>query len=254
MKKIPIKKTSFHIALIALLSLLAVGHVSFASEHRKVMLGWVGLWNNDMVQWAENGNRLGRLCPHSMAERERSACKKEVLAPRVWKLPLLNKPDAASGDSGEILITATPGRGLSAAYRPPGESEVIPFETDLYDPDWGYGPYFHQTVLELQDDWVLLPKRPFNARVWVNVKKHLGGEEIIYLEEKGIYRLDKNNIVISGISKDGLWVRPEQAADMWCTEGEPPSLKKTEPKQVRTKDLFDKDGHLRLKPAYMRGC
>ena len=52
--------------------LLAIVLLSFISNStaevtKFSLMGWVGLWNEEMVEWAENENRIYKLCPKSMS-------------------------------------------------------------------------------------------------------------------------------------------------------------------------------------------
>jgi hypothetical protein len=49
-------------------------------------------------------------------------------------------------------------------------------------------------------------------------------------------------------------VRPEQPADMWCDEGDPPPLEPFKETILTPADLYDQKGHLTIRPKYLRGC
>ena len=53
---------------------------------------------------------------------------------------------------------------------------------------------------------------------------------------------------------EALLLRPEQPADMWCQEGNPPAIIPTEPQRFTRADLADSRGHLLLRPKYPKGC
>ena len=245
------KKLAYFVIVIFISVVFLTGR-AVSAEQRNIV-GWVGLWNTSMVEWAENENRLHRLCPKSMAEKDRTSCKNFHLRSKTWAIPTFLKPNTASTKTGEILIEITPGMGFKISYQPKGK-EAISFTPDLYDPDWGYGPYFHQTVLEVKGDWVLLPKIPFHQPVWINASKLIGQKDILALKVGGIYWLNKKEIVIVKKTKSGVFLRPEQRADMWCEGGEPPPIKSVKPDWVSNELLYDKNGHLKLTIVYTRGC
>ena len=104
---------------------------------------WVGLYDPAHLGWLENENRFGQLCTDSSTLTD---CYSEHLAPLVSVYPLHIEPDSSSRRSGDLIVAAVPGRGLSSHFRVAGSRQATPFTPDLYLQDWGYGLYFHQTV------------------------------------------------------------------------------------------------------------
>ncbi len=109
-------------------------------------------------------------------------------------------------------------------------------------------------MLKDRGDWVLLPENPFSGPVWINVRRDLGVKHLLTLEVGNIYRLNDKKIVVVEKNQEGIFVRPEQPADMWCEGGDPPPLKTVEPSWLGNESLYDADGHLKLVVAYTRGC
>ncbi len=223
-----------------------------AEEVNPSFIGWVGLWNGEMVRWAENENQIASLCPKALAQEERVKCKAENLAEKVWTIGAYTRPDKNSRKAGEILITVKPGDPFVASFKSPG-GEIAQFEPDLYDQDWGYGPYFHQTILEQKGDWLEIPLRPFTRSAWIHPGAAIQRMDIIPIRKGPVYELDTQNIVITDIGKETVSYRSENSADMWCNAGAPPKPPAGESKTIRIRELFS-NGHLKLDIKYKRGC
>jgi len=170
-----------------------------------------------------------------------------------WIVSLNKEPRTNSPKVGELVIEFVNGRGFTFTYVSQ-KAEKISFKPDLYESDWGYGPYYHQTILSLQNEWVLLPKIPFENKVWANLKEPLGGFDIKTIEQGMIYKLDNRSIYIIKTDKNSVTVRDEQEADMWCEGGNPPPIEKYKPETILFEDLYDVNKHLKLKVKYTRGC
>ena len=128
------------------------------------------------------------------------------------------------------------------------------FQPDLFDGDWGYGPYFHQTFLERRASWFRLPAEPFPNGTWINATE-LGDEpELRLLEGEDIVSGPFGDLWILSIQQDVLRARPEQEADMWCKSGEPPPLRPWQELRIPLRDLYTPTGHLRVHSKYTRGC
>lgn len=171
---------------------------------------------------------------------------------RQWALPLWEEPEDESLLVGTLIIDFSAEKGLTARFQPNG-GRAVPFVPDLYDPDWGYGPWFHHTVLETKGGWAKFPKNPFPTPVWVNLDAVFGDVAPISVYPGEVYVFNGKNVVITEMVGDRILMRPEQPADMPCEGNEPP-LKEVEPTVLHRSDLFDADGHLKLTVAHMRGC
>jgi hypothetical protein len=157
----------------AALAVLAAGSVVLAQLSRvPADLGWVGLYNNQLIEWLENENRLDELCAQFAGRTDqRDRCRLEKLEPRPYVVPLRAAPSASSRWVGSLLLLATPGKGLHFFYAGQGGGLPREFTPDLHLQDWGYGPYFHQTYLERRGDWFLLPEDPFPMNTWTSAKR-----------------------------------------------------------------------------------
>jgi len=176
--------------------------------------------------------------------------------PKKWNIPVYSRPSEPSLNKlGDIVVTVVPGSEFSFVYLPANGASSIPFEPDIYDPDWGYGPYMHQTVIAEQRGWVKLPKRPFPTPVWIKLQGGLVQKELLGIEKGRVYKIEgMKNLTIVGINEKGILARPEQPADMWCKAGDPPPLMSVQPQLLEFNAIWDADQHLKLKIAYPRGC
>ncbi|MBU2499283.1 MAG: hypothetical protein KKE57_10305 [Proteobacteria bacterium] len=217
-------------------------------------LRWVGLYNVEMLAWLENENQMARLCPNTLSPEEKRACEAKNRRPKTWEIGVFTSPSTGAERIGKILMTAIPGSPLMAAFQGADASTPIPFQPDLYLEDWGYGPYFHQTVLDQRGPWFLLPKNPLPVPAWINLNDISKDFHIQSFEVGVIYELDGESIVVVTFTQSGILVRAEQPADMWCQEGDPPPLEPAETKEIKYQDLFDKNGHLKMTVKYMKGC
>lgn len=180
-----------------LLKLVILGFILSVPPVAAGELQWLGLFKWDMVAWLENTHRLKDLCPDSLSIVDKTLCLIEKRKPLSLPLKVYAEPD---GDVlGELTVTATPTQGLSAVFQATDSTEAVEFKPDLYDADWRYGPYFHQTVLARQGNWFRLAQNPFPQPVWLN-GDDLG--EKIPLEtvaDDKVYRLGGKSVVIIAV-------------------------------------------------------
>ena len=135
-------------------------------------LAWIGLYNNQLIEWLENENRLGDLCAEFLGRADaRERCRAEKLQPRPYIVVLRSGPAASAASNGSLSLVATPGKGLQFFYVPTNGGAPREFAPDLNLQDWGYGPYYHETFLERRGDWFLLPEDPFPAGTWLNASE-----------------------------------------------------------------------------------
>jgi len=218
-------------------------------------VGWVGLYNAALVEWLENENRLNDLCLHTTAgTTEWHECRDDKMKPKQYVLPLRSAPNETATSEGALLIVAVPGQGLRSYYRSARAGTATEFVPDLFDADWGYGPYFHQTFLERRGTWFLLPAAPLPKPAWVDVREFAGDPQVRLLGIGEIISTPTGDVVVLGIERGILRVRPEQNADMWCEEGEPPPLQPSEEVRVPVDELYGPTRHLLVRVKYTRGC
>jgi hypothetical protein len=215
-------------------------------------IGWVGLFNRELVDWLENGNQLDALCPKQDDAHEE--CRAAKMAAKLFVVPLWSGPGTASTPSGSLLLLAEPGIGIRTLYVAPTGGKPVAFRPDLFDGDWGYGPYCHQTFLDHKGDWFQLPADPFPTPLWVNLKDLGEGATIQLVDSERILEGPRGDLKVLRIEADALVVRPEQEADMWCDLPPAPPLKPWTERRIPRRALYSKTGHLVISIKYTRGC
>lgn len=217
--------------------------------------GWVSLYNFELLAILENENRLSELCPPAITDAQaRSRCHREMLEEKTLRLILRSAPSERATAEGAIIVRATPGAGLRAFYQAADAEEPKEFVPDLFDRDWFYGPYFHQTFLERQGDWFLLPATPHHNAAWVNLHHVSSQPQVHLLAADSIVTSPQGDLMILGVERDHLRVRAEQPADLWCEEGNPPPLQPGTEFKLPVEELYTAEGHLTIAVKYMRGC
>ena len=238
-----------------LTTLLLVAGVAAAAPHevaaQEGFVGWVGLYSHDRLGWLENENRIAELCPPS-ADLE--TCRATMLAPITDTLPLHSGPRDSSSPVGALLVVLSPVTGMSALFVDAKSGVERPFVPDVFLQDWGYGPFFHQTFVQRVDDWFQLPAGPWDTPVWV----HLGGDgpapSLMSVHPEDIVELRGRGMFVVQASPSGLVLRSEQPADLWCHEEDPPPLVEDRPVFYPRSELLDEQGHLLIRPKYLKGC
>ena len=233
----------------------ACGGDVLAHQTRAVERGWVGLFSRPLIDWLENENQLAQLCSAFVSESlEWHRCRDEKLAPHIYLVRLWAAPSERGRLVGSLVLIATPGQGLRALFVPASGGLAKEFRPDLFDGDWGYGPYFHQTFVERRAHWFQLPEGPFPKGTWLNTAD-LGNEPALHLlEPDDIVTSEYGDLRILGLESDILRARLEQDSDMWCDSGDPPPLKPWQEIRIPVRDLYTATGHLRLHVKYTRGC
>jgi hypothetical protein len=218
-------------------------------------LSWIGLYNAELLDWLENGNRLDALCGKEGSVEERDACRAANMGPKIVVIPARAEPRADAPRLGEIVIVAMPGTGLKAFASAGPRTE--PFTPDLYDSDWGYGPFFHETVLAHRGSWFRVPL-PLIGTAWIDATAWNGktsAADLVRTLEKGdIVTTPRGDMTVLGVEDHVLRVRPEQKADLWCEGGTPPALAPWTEARIPFRELFDGLGHLLIHYKYTRGC
>lgn len=218
-------------------------------------IAWLGLFSDELTRWLENENRMSEICTAREHSEEWHACRTAKLQPMVEVFPVHAEPRAASRRLGEVVVAAIPGKGLNA-FASAGGGTPVPFTPDLYDPDWGYGPWFHQTVLARRGTWFRLALPTIGAG-WLDLRRYVQQEvadRVRRLETGDIVSVPDGDMVFLGMEDGAVRFRPEQEADMWCEGGEPPALSPWQARRIPMERLRDADGRLRMRFKYTRGC
>lgn len=229
--------------------------VALAQTTGPAEIGWLGLFNWELVEWLENENQLEQLCAGSpLTSAEGFKCREEKLSPKIHVVRLWAGPSEQSASAGSLLVMAVPGKGLRSWFVPIDGGAATEFQPDLFDRDWGYGPYFHQTFIERRATWFRLPEGPFLKGTWINASRLGDQPDLQLLERDQIVTSPFGDLFILGIERDVLRARPEQESDMWCKEGNPPPPGPSRELRIPLRDLYTSAGHLVVHKKYTRGC
>jgi hypothetical protein len=193
--------------------------------------GWLGLYSREMLDWLE-----------TMRE------------PRRFSFVLRTAPRDAARPAGTLVVVAHPETGLGAFYEPPAGGEPIRFTPDVFDADWGYGPYFHQTFRSRQGMWFELPPQPFPSSVWIDATDFGEEPHLLTLSAGDIVTGTFGDMFVLAVEANDIVIRPEQRADMWCDASPPPPREAVQPRRLPRPELYNLHGHLMLRPKYLRGC
>ena len=161
---------------------------------------------------------------------------------------------AVLAPAGSLRLVATPGKGLESFFVAAAGGAGAAFRPDLFDADWGYGPYFHMTVLERRQTWFRLPEQPFAKDTWINAADLGADPEVRTVEAGDIVTSPMGDLFVIGVESGVLRARPEQPADMWCRASSSPPLKPWKELRIPFRDVYTASGHLRLHIKYTRGC
>jgi hypothetical protein len=175
------------------------------------------------------------------------------MEPKVLVVRLKKAPSRRADDAGDVVVMATPGVGLHASYIGPGGGSGRRIAPDLYDGDWGYGPYFHMTVAERRDNWVRLPEDPFPPSTWLDAND-LGEMPFRRLEPEDIVTSPAGDVSVLEVGPGVVRARPEQERDMPCEDGKQGPVAPFTEIRLEGSTLFTDTGHLRLHVKYTRGC
>lgn len=199
----------------------------------------------------ERPNRIKDIC----GDVERNLqCVGKVLTPHTYVIHLFTAPYYKGKPAGAILMTVTPGVELTdVEYIAPNGVTTRMTPDDGVD-DWGYGSPFRFTVLERQEHWIKLPRRPFPEPVWIDAQTDLGRVELESVKTGDLYTLGKRKFFTLQALAKGLRVRDEQDADMWCDGSETPAIKPFRSRDLTMNELYDFDGHFLMTMTYPKGC
>jgi hypothetical protein len=238
--------------------LLALGPMSAAragpASADPARIGWIGLYTDELIAWLENENRLSTLCGVAEETAAWYGCRTERLAPKTAVVRLRTAPARRAAHAGDLVITAIPGKGLHAGYVSAIGGRAHPITPDLYDGDWGYGPYFHMTIVERRGAWIRLPDDPFPPSTWLNVDDLGPASPFRWLEPGEIVTSPIGDLFVLGVGPALVRARPEQARDMPCDADEQEPVAPFTEVRLTGPTLYTPTGHLRLRIKYTRGC
>lgn len=191
---------------------------------------WIGLYNDKMLEWMNDSTHT---------------------TPMVTTLDVRSGPANTASIIGEIIISASVEHGLSAKWKSKA-GNATDLHADVYDGDFGYGPYFDFTLQKTVGTWGLFAKNPLPDSSWVDLSQ-LSETPPIKTPTEGIYVFGGKSIVILEETETTLSFRDEQDSDMAC-DGSLPNIKPFKIQTIKNEQLFDSNCHLKLDVKYKRGC
>jgi hypothetical protein len=203
----------------------------------------VSLYKDEFLGRLENENRLamGELCTPEDKE-----CVAKALAPETDDIPVYDSPGGKP--IATLKVIYTPGKGISAALAQGNINH--PYVPPVFDSDWGYGPWFHATLLAAAEPAWKQIALPGITAGWVE----LPASQAITMTGPGVYIYKDRQVIVVKSGENDLTLRDEQEADMWCEAGNPPPLKDFKTRDVPVRDFYDGHCQLLIAPAYTRGC
>jgi hypothetical protein len=255
-----VRQVLIRLLILAFISSHAVSAAATQrAEPLPTELAWVGLFNDELVGRLENANRLDDLCTAERASVAWHECRDAAMEPNVAVIPVRAAPSVSARRLGEIVLIGWPGTGLRA-FASAGRL-AAPFTPDLYDTDWGYGPYFHQTILGRRGSWFRIPV-PSIGHGWINAEdwnevlstSNSEGYGIHTVRAGQILTTPRGDMFVLGVENRVLRVRPEQPSDLWCEGGDPPPQVPWQDIRIPFEQLFDSKGHLLIGYKHKRGC
>lgn len=240
-----------HVSTRSVLLVAGLLGINTPLQAQAVFRAWIQLYEPSQIGWLENENRISDLCSDPSTLQ---GCYAEVLGPLVHIYDLHRGPEGSSARVGELIVVATPGRGLSSHFRRNGSRETAAFTPDLHLQDWGYGPYFHQTLTDQNGDWFQLPPGPWAESVWFRREAESSESAVVQVTAGDIIEMNGSGWYVVVTEADALLLRPEQPGDIWCQEGKAPPITPVEPERFPRTELRDSRGHLVFTPKYLKGC
>lgn len=201
----------------------------------------IPLFKTNFLGLLENENRLTEICP-----TQDQACVNNALLVHTDKIPVYDRP--AGKPIADLEVTYTPGKGITATLIQ--DTKSFSFTPPIHDTDWGYGPWFHATLLDQNGVWKHIVLPPVGTG-WLELAET---ESIQLTESDAVYVLNGRNIVILKSSSSILTVRDEQPSDMWCGDGDAPPFQTFKEEIILIDKVYDNQCTLLLSPAYKRGC
>lgn len=198
-------------------------------------------------------------CPSEMQAQKGDKFKKcilESLTPAYDYYEIYDAPD--KNRLGVLIVSYSP---LTYVIR----ADVInlednnrqSLEPEIYDSDWGYGPWFHTALLDREGDWLKIPMPIFKTG-WIKMPQ---ATILSYLPQAGeddslkiVVEIAERSSVILGQKEGRLVARDEWQNDMPCGNdltGPPPPFQE---RLLKMSDLYDQSCRILIKPKYTRGC
>ena len=220
--------------------LIVLGNHAYASSD-EIHQHWIGLFPGDFSQdyiFGKKRNNTGN-----------------------WTVPVYASSDPDTDSIGSISIEFVPNKGLSAEYNAINSATGVWVKPHLFDSDYGYGPYFHLTIIEKKNSLYKI-RITDSEHYWADFAAEFGANNIaiIYLNanEHRILNWENGNgdiesIFVEHADADSLVVRSEQPIDMECGNK---SLRYApyRTQLVPMSEWIKPTGESRFNIPYTRGC
>lgn len=215
----------------------------------------VPLYDADKVAGMEAVNRFADICPPAEKPEDvpaRSRCIRDLMSPAVDYYDIYDAPDGAVA-GGLMLVYGQNGiEGRLVTFGPPHDNIHV-YTPTVYDSDWGYGPWYHATLLDARENWMRVAL-PVIGAGWIEKKD---GVRPLPMMESGhhVFAWQGRGVVVENVDTAAgtVLLRDETAADSVCGDGAPegPPVQAT---QIPFAAFYDRHCELSIIPKYLRGC
>ncbi len=182
---------------------------------------------------------------------------------KTWEFDVREKPDASSSRLGKIVVrmSLTPDENvpsgpfvprIRAIYIPEGDAQPVDFQPDMVDLDFGYTGLFHHTFIERSGTWFKLPKNPLPKPGWVNLSVFKPFPHVLGIQQGAYEYREDTRITPIDVHPAGLTCRIMASGEDPCCEYTP--ILPENVIMIPYSELYDADGHFRLRLACPRGC
>ena len=206
------------------------------------VIGWVDLAHH------QTQCLLNTDCSQRLSQSQRPATS--------WQLPLFQT--ASFKNQEGFLVFKLNGKASIATidYFSQKGANPITFKVDSVG-DWElHAHILGHTMLEQNGDWVKLPKAPFPEPRWIHLRTYRWHSDAVnrlltFVEEGKTYELDGAYFILVEKKENGLYMRPEPPDVSNCPDQD---IVLAEPLWFPNEMFYDQNMHLKIKPAYDRGC
>ena len=185
-----------------------------------------------------------------------------VTVEKTWEFGVHEGANLLSSCFGKIVVRMSLRHGvekedsfwIDATYVPEGDAQPVDFKPDLVDLDFGYTGLFHHTFIERSGAWFKLPKNPLPRPGWVNLSVFTPFPHVISVNKDYVYTIGQETVITPiDVHPAGLTCRKVLPNEDPCCAGLDPIVPENVI-MIPYSELYDADGHFRLRVACPRGC
>ena len=175
-----------------------------------------------------------------------------------WEIDLYAQSNRTSNRVGTITVefSRLQDEGFGAVFKDSKYSDsTFEIAAHLFDPDWGYGPYFHLTALDWSDGLTKVQFSDDVGAVGGDFEGAFGEDKVeyFYIERGSILSFGDTSIYVEHLNLDSLVVRKLQPVDFNCT-GEKLQYAPYETYLIKKIDWIGSNGKSRFNVPNTRGC